>query len=160
MDWLKESQEMFQAWTESQKKTWEAWLKAVQGSDKSKPAEIWKKTIDAWQESVNGTLNAQVEGSQIWAKSVTSIEGAPKESADWAKQVQEMTKNWTEMQQQMWDNWFEIAKKGDPFTFAGGWDKEGPAVLKTWQDMAQKAMSSQSEWIRNWTALGQPKKES
>lgn len=150
MDWLTQSQEVLKGWTDVQMKTWETWLKAVQEYDKSEPRQIWETTVDAWHESMNGTLNAQLESSRIWAKGIASIEGAPDETGEWAKQVQEMTKNWTEMQKKMWDNWFEAVKKADPSKLGTGWDAEGSNMLKSWQDMAQKALETQTEWMKNW----------
>jgi len=158
MDWMKQSQEMFNSWANVQMKTWESWLKAIQNSEKLEPQQLWEKTIDAWQESVKGTLEAQVEGSRIWAESFTNIEGTPEGTADWAKQIQGMTKNWTDMQQQVWDNWFDVVKKADPSKFGVNWDTEGPNMLKTWQDMAQKSMETQTEWAKSITSMAQPKK--
>jgi gas vesicle protein len=125
-------------------------MKAVQGADKTDPGQIWTKTIEAWQESVKGTLEAQVEGSKIWAKSAAEVEGLPKEATEWATQIQEMTKNWTDMQQKMWDQWFDMVKKADPAVFSGSWDKDGENMLKTWQEMTKKMMDSQAEWGRTF----------
>ena len=151
MDWTKQTQEMFKTWTDVQRKTWEGWLDTVKGFDASQPSQVWAETVDAWQKTVKNTLAAQVEGSRIWAESVTSAKDAPKESAEWAKQVQDMTKRWTEMQQQMWDNWFDVMKKSDPSKFAGNWEKEGQSFVKTWQDTVQKSMDTQAEWVRQWS---------
>lgn len=158
MDWMKQSQEMFNSWANVQMKTWESWLKAIQNSDKFEPQQLWEKTIDAWQESVKGTLEAQVEGSRIWAESFNNIEGTPEGTAEWAKQIQEMTKNWTDMQQKVWDNWFDVVKKAEPSKFGVNWNAEGPNMLKSWQDMAQKAMETQTEWVKSITSVAQPKK--
>lgn len=156
MDWVKQTQDMYKGWMDFQMKNWQSWLKSVQAFDKAEPAKLWGETIDAWQESVKGTLTTQVEGSRIWAENLVSMEGVPKEAADWAKQVQDMTKNWTDMQQKLWDEWFAVVKKADPSKFAAGLDDGG--ILKSWQDMAQKAMDTQTEAMRSLTTMGQPKK--
>jgi hypothetical protein len=158
MDWTKQTQDLFKTWTDVQKRTWEGWLDTVKSFDASQPGQIWVKTIDAWQETIRNTLAAQVEGSRIWTQNITSIQGAPKESADWAQQVQEMTKRWTDMQQQMWDNWFEIMKKTDPSKFAGKWDIEGQPLIKGWQEMIQKSTDTQAEWARQWTGAAKGEK--
>jgi hypothetical protein len=151
MDWTKQTQEMFKTWTDVQKNTWEGWLDTVKGFDASQPGQLWLKTVDAWQETVKNTLAAQMEGSRIWAESVTSFKDTPKETTEWAKQVQEMTKHWTDMQRQMWDNWFDIMKKTDPSKFAGNLDTDWQSYMKSWQETIQKSMDSQSEWARQWT---------
>ena len=151
MDWTKQTQDLFKTWTDVQKGTWEGWLDTVKSFDASQPGQIWVKTIDAWQETIRNTLAAQVEGSRIWTENITSIQGAPKGTADWAQQVQEMTKRWTDMQQQMWDNWFEIMKKADPSKFAGNWETEGQSsFIKAWQETIQKSMDAQAELAHQW----------
>lgn len=157
MDWTKETQDMFKGWVDAQTKTWQSWLKSAQEFDASNPTELWDKTVDAWHDSIKGTLDAQIEGSRIWAEGLTSMEGAPKETQELAKQVEQMTKDWTSLQQQMWDNWFEVVRKADPGQLGGDWDKNGANLLKTWQDMVQKMMSAQSEMMKNVPTIGEKK---
>jgi len=159
MEWAKQTEEMFKNWTDIQRKTWESWLEAIRGFDKSQGTQVWEKTMDAWQESVKKALEAQVDGSRILAENMAATKGTPKEAAEWAQQLQEMTNRWAEVQQQLWNNWFEVVKKVDPSKLGGSWDKEGPNVFKAWQEVAQKALNTQAEWTRTWTA-GQTKKES
>lgn len=151
MDWSKQTQDMFKSWTDAQTKTWNTWLDTVKSFDPSQPGQAWEKTVDAWQQSVKNTLSAQVEGSRIWAESVSSIQGAPKETANWAQQVQDMTQRWTDLQTQMWDNWFDVMKKADIDKF-NTFGKEGSGMMGPWQDMSKKMMDAQAEWIRNFTA--------
>jgi gas vesicle protein len=159
MDWTKQTQDLFKTWTDVQKRTWEGWLDTVKSFDASQPGQIWVKTIDAWQETIRNTLAAQVEGSRIWTENITSVQGAPKGTADWAQQVQEMTKRWTDLQQQMWDNWFEIMKKTDPSKFAGNWETEGQSsFVKAWQETVQKSMDSQAELTRQWVGVAKGEK--
>jgi hypothetical protein len=157
VDWTKETQDMFKSWIDVQTKTWQSLLKSAQEFDASNPAGLWEKTVDAWQDSIKGTLEAQIEGSRIWAEGLTSIEGAPKETQELANQVQKMTKDWTSLQQQMWNGWFEVVRKADPAQFGGDWDANGVNMLKTWQDMVQKMMSTQSEMMKNMPTLGEKK---
>jgi gas vesicle protein len=152
MELTKQTEEILKTWTDVQKKSWEGWLETIKSYDASQPAQVWEKTINTWQDSVKRTLEAQAEGSRIWAESVTSVQGAPKEVAEWAKQVQEMTQRWTEVQQQLWDNWFEVAKKADPSKIGETWGgSEGQNILQAWQDVAQKVLNTQSEWAKTLT---------
>ncbi len=157
MDLTKETQDLYKSWVDVQTKTWQDWLKSAQEFNISEPAKLWDKTVDAWQDSIKGTLDAQIEGSRIWAEGLTSIEGAPKESQEWAKQVQQMTKDWVNLQQKLWGNWFEVVRKADPAQFSGSWDKDGSGMLKAWQDMMQKAIDTQQDWMKSATATVEKK---
>lgn len=151
MDWMTKSQTLFKSWVDTQMKTWEGWFKSIQDTDKFEPGQIWAKSIEAWQASIKGTLSAQVEGSRIWAESVSSIQGAPKETGEWAKQVQDMATSWTDLQQKMWDNWFDAVKNADPSKLMGEWDVEGSPLMKNWQDMTKKMMDAQAQWTQSLT---------
>ncbi len=160
MDWTKQSQDLFMGWTNTQQKTWESWLESMKSYDAAQPMQLWEKTVDTWQASVKNALNTQAEGSRIWAESVSSFQGAPKETGEWAKQVQQMSKQWIDLQEQMWDNWFGAIKKADIANMSpAAWDKDGQGVVKSWQDMSKKMMDAQADWVRNFTAFAQPKEK-
>lgn len=160
MDWTKQTQDLFTNWTNVQQKTWEGWLDSMKNFDAAQPGQLWEKTVDAWHASVKNALNAQVEGGRIWAESVTSFQGVPKEAGDWAKQIEQMSKQWVDLQQQLWDNWFDTIKKADMTKLSPtAFPQSGEGVMKSWQDMSKKMMDAQAEWVRNFTALAQPKEK-
>jgi gas vesicle protein len=150
MDWMTQSQDLFKSWMDMQMKTWDSWFKSMQETEKMDPTQMWVKSIEAWQATIKNTLSAQVEGSRIWAESVSSLQGAPDVTGDWAKQVQGMAKNWTELQQQMWDNWFEAIKNADPAELMNQWNVDGSPLMTGWQEMTQKITEAQSEWTKNF----------
>lgn len=151
MDWMTQSQDLVKTWVDAQTKTWEGWVKTMQETDKMDPGKMWVTSIDAWQSTVKNMLSTQTEGSRIWAESVSSFNGAPKEAGEWAKQVQGMANNWTELQQQLWDNWFEAVKDADPSKFMKEWNVDGSPLMKSWQDMSKKMMDAQAQLVETLT---------
>jgi aspartate aminotransferase-like enzyme len=156
IDWTKQAEEMAKSWAETQKKMWDNWLGVMQ-QEKGQATEVWEKTVGAWEETVKNTLNVQAEWTRMWADSLKSIEGAPKEVSEWAAQAQEMAKQWGEAQKQLWDNWFAMVKKVEPAKMSGDWSEEGQKMFKTWQESTQKMMEAQTEWVRRWAAQAEQK---
>jgi hypothetical protein len=114
MDWLKQFEGLYQDWAEFQFKTWQDWFEAVQKADKFDPGLIWEKSVAAWQGSVNDTLQAQVEGTRLWAEGVKAIPGLPKEATPFVQPLQTMTKQWLEAEQQFSDRLFEVVMQNQP----------------------------------------------
>lgn len=153
MEWTKQSEEMFRTWTDTQTKMWNDWLKAIQGFGKSPSSQVWDKTLDAWDESIKKILDAQNDWTKRWTESFTANQSTPKEMVEWAKQGQEMSSRWTETQRQLWTGWFQVVRRLDPTAATGmSWAGEGQKFLQGWQDAVQKAMDSQAEWVRQWSA--------
>jgi len=162
MEWTKQSEEMFKTWTETQKKVWEDCLKAMQGFSvmqgfgKSPSTEVWEKTVDTWHQTIQRVLDAQLEGARHWAESASTAKGSTEETAEWAKRGQELITRGTETQKQLWENWFEFVKKLDVSNMTN-WGRDGQKFVQSCQETIQKALESQTEWVR---AAGQTRKTS
>jgi hypothetical protein len=153
MDWAKQTEEMMNAWTETQKKMWDNWLETVQqGADQSQAAEIWQKTVDTWEKTVKNSLDAQAEWTKAWAESLGTKVDVPEEMTAWANQAQEMAKRWGDTQQQLWQGWFDLVKKADPAKMAEAWGEEGQKAFQTWQESARKVMDAQMKWTSTWAS--------
>lgn len=152
MEWTKQSEEMFKTWTDAQTKMWNEWLKAMQGFGKSPSSQVWDKSIEAWEESINKILDAQADWTQRWAESFAVGQGTPKEMAEWAKHGQDMWRRWTDTQKQLWTGWFQVVKKLDPSAAGVNWGAEGQKFMRGWQEAVEKALNSQAEWLRFWSA--------
>jgi hypothetical protein len=152
MEWTKQTEDLFKTWTDAQTKMWNDWLKAMQGFGRPQASQVWEKTIEAWEESIKRTFDAQKDWSRRWAESFTASKGAPKEMIDWAKQGQDMMTHWTDTQKQLWESWFQIIKRLDPSAPGMNWGGEGQKFVQSWQDAVQKALDTQAEWLRLWTA--------
>jgi hypothetical protein len=152
MEWMKQAEDIFKTWTETQKTMWEEWMKATQSFGKTQATDSWKRTVDVWEESVKKSLNLQMECSKVWADSFTSAKGTPKEFQEWARQGQEMMSRWVETQMQLWTAWFEMVKRLDPTSVTGSAEKDSDSMLNLWQDNLKKLLNAQAEWGRVWTA--------
>jgi len=156
MEWAKQSEEMLKTWTETQKKMWDDWMKAMQGLGTSPSTEVWEKTVDSWNQTIQRLLDAQVEGARHWVENLTTAKGTPEETAEWAKRGQDIITRWTETQKQLWGSWFEVIKKLDASNMMN-WTRDGQKFIQSWQETIQKALDSQAEWLRT---TGQPRKKS
>ena len=158
MEWTKQAEDMFKTWAETQQKMWDEWLKTMKGFGKSQPTDVWGKSVDALEDALKRTLDAQVEWTRLWASSLTTVSGAPREMAEWARQGQDMVRRWAEAQKQLWDGWFQTVRKLDPAALGGNWDQDGQKFFKAWQEGVQKALDAQAEWARPWTEQAPGKK--
>ncbi|HEV8620935.1 MAG TPA: hypothetical protein VGQ79_07915 [Nitrospiraceae bacterium] len=157
-EWTKQAQEIFKTWIDTQKKMWDEWFQATQGFGKAQGTEAWRKTVETWEQSLKKNLYLQMEWTKLWAESLSSVKGTPKELQEWARQGQEMMSRWAETQMQLWAGWFEVVKKLDPTARGGNWEKESEKVLLIWREALKKALDVQVEWGRVWTA-GQASKK-
>ena len=152
MDWMKQAEEMFRTWTDTQKKMWDEWIKATQSFGKTPVTDSWKRTVDAWEESVKKSLQLQTEWTKLWGESFSSAKGTPKEFHEWARQGQDMTIRWAETQSQLWTAWFDMVKKLDPSPLGGSSEKDSNNMLHMWQQSLKNLLDVQAEWGRAWTA--------
>jgi len=152
MEWMKQAEEIFKTWTDTQKTMWDEWMKATQSFGKTQATDSWKRTVDVWEESVRKSLHLQLEWSKHWAESFSSVKGTPKEFQEWARQGQEMMSRWVETQMQLWTAWFEMVKRLDPTSFSASSEKDSDNMLNMWQDNLKKLLNAQAEWGRVWTA--------
>ena len=151
MEWAKQSEEMLKTWTEAQKKVWDDCMKALQGFGKSPSTEVWGKTVNTWNQTIQKSLDAQVEGARQWVKNFTTAKGTPQETAEWAKQGQEMTTRLMETQKQLWETWFEFVKKLDVSNMMN-WTRDGQKFIQSWQETIQEAFEAQAESLRTVTS--------
>ena len=155
MDWTKQSQEMLQTWTDTQKKMWDGWLQTVQKSGAPfQNNEIWQKTIETWESTVNSTLSAQSEWMQKWTGTLNSQENVPDQFVKWAGQTEKMMEQWSSTQKQMWESWFEMMKKADLSKMAETFDAEGKKAFEAWQQSAQKLQETQEQMMKMWPSTG------
>lgn len=113
MDMFKQYQEVFKNWSELQVKTGKNWLETMQEVDKFDAKLIWGKTLDAYQTSVQGSLDAEKTGFQIWFEEVALLKELPKEATDLVKNVQGINEQFTGMQQEFVNIWFNNLRQLD-----------------------------------------------
>jgi len=156
MEWVKQSEEMLKTWTDAQKKVWDDCMEALQGFGKSPSTKVWEKTVDTWNQTIQKSLDAQVEGARHWVKNFTTAKSTPQETAEWAKQGQEMIMRLMETQKQLWETWFEFVKKLDVSNMMN-WTRDGQKFIQSWKETIQEAFEAQAESLRT---TGQARKKS
>lgn len=150
MDWIKQNEAMFKAWTDTQQKMWEAYSESISGFGKSPGEKMWKQTIKAGEELFKNSLAAQVEWMNAWAENFKTLEGIPSQAIEGVTQFQDMTASWADTQEKLWAAWFEMLKKLDPSQFTPSWGQASQNPFQVWQDSTKLVMDSQLEWMRAW----------
>lgn len=150
MDWTKQSEAMFKAWTDTQEKMWENFSESMAGFGKSPGEKMWAQAIKAGEELVKNSLTAQAEWMKSWSENFKSLEGMPEQAAQAMAQFQEMTERWTATQGKLWGAWFEMLKKFDPSQFTGSWAEMPKDPFQVWQESTKMVMDTQMEWVKTW----------
>jgi len=150
MDWFKQSEEMFKAWTDTQQKMWETFSENVTNYGKSPGEKMWSQAINAGEELVKNSLTAQAEWMTSWSDSFKSMEGIPEQAAKSIDQFKEMTERWVTTQENLWSAWFEMLKKLDPSQFTPAWTEMPKNPFQVWQDSTKMVMDTQMEWMKTW----------
>ena len=81
MDWTKQSEAMFKAWTDTQQKMWETFSESMAGFGKSPGEKMWAQAIKAGEELVKNSLDAQAAWMKSWSQNFKSLEGMPEQAA-------------------------------------------------------------------------------
>ena len=152
MDWFKESQELMQSWTESQKKMWDNWMGSMDVSaNQAKASEAWTTALDTWEKTINSGFEAQNQWTDFLTENLNSQDSAiPPEMAEWLKQSEAMGKRWSETQKELWQTWFDLIKKADAEKMLSAWGEDGQKAFTAWQESTQKIMTAQMDWAKQW----------
>lgn len=148
-DWSKQTTELVNTWSETQKKLWDSWFSAVEsmtGQEAVKGFEGERqKAVEAWEASISKGLAAQREWAKLWLEGLSSGKGTPEPMVAWAKQLQEMMQSWTSSQEQLAKVWFEMVKKLGGAELGGAFEAQGKELVRAWQEAVDKALEAQRE---------------
>lgn len=147
-NWSDQIAEFQRNWVEQQQKLMTEWLESMKGAGGGASGPDWGKAVDVMEQQVNSAFDAQKRSLRAVAGNMDKVEGAPKELGQAVKQLEEGIERWTEVQQNMWQVWFDMLRD------AASPQRPGDAMLKNWEDMAQRTMSIQEQWLSNWTEPG------
>ncbi len=140
MDWTKQAQDMFTAWSGTQQKMMESWTETMRAMATPQAPGAWEKTVATWRSTVRKALESQVELTRLWSESMAAGMGSvsmPREMTVWTSQMLEMNRNWTEAQMRFSESWFTMLEKSDPSVLARNWrgsDIKGQAARGCQQD--------------------------
>lgn len=127
MDALNHYVEVVKDWAELQVKTSQDWFGTMQEVDQFKPELIWGKTIEACRTSVQGTLDAEVAGSEILFEEVVPVKNIPDTAVDMVQHLHGITDDIIKVQQSVADKWFDLLKQVDLPELPSFVEKELPA---------------------------------
>mgnify|MGYP001171561967 CR=1 FL=1 len=105
--------EVGQTWVNGQVKIGQGLVEAIRGLEQFDAGLIWDKSVEAYQAAVQGNLDAEVAGANIWFAEVVPVQAIPANALDAVKQVQDMTAEFTQAQQTAVDNWFNLLRQID-----------------------------------------------
>ncbi len=152
INWTKQTDDMLQAWTDTQKKLWSSWAEATeQQASQTQLAETWRKAVDTWEEAVKNGLETQKAVIGSLADSASAIPSIPKDLLDWAEQTQALSNRWTEAQSELWESYFGMVRKAVPVKMLGTIDDENQKLFAAWQESVEKVSAAQSAWTQMWT---------
>ena len=150
-DWSKQTDELLQSWTKAQQQLWDTWKAAIPTNGTTQAFEAWEKVIDFWKEAIDKSFSAQAEWANMWANSIKSQPGAPKELGAWTEQVVSTMKTWTDSQAQLWQAMLDSTKQASPEALVKRLDENTQAAFKAWQDAVSRAVDAQRELSSYWT---------
>ena len=150
-DWSKQTDELLQSWTKAQQQLWDTWKAAIPTNGTTQAFEAWEKVIDFWKEAIDKSFSAQAEWANMWANSIKSQPGAPKELGAWTEQVVSTMKTWTDSQSQLWQSMLDSMKQANPDVFVKRMDETAQTAFKAWQEAVGKAVDAQRELSAYWT---------
>lgn len=152
INWTKQTDEVLQAWTDTQKKLWSAWAEAAeQQAGQAQLAETWRKAVDTWEAAVKNGLETQNAVMRSAADSASAAPGVPRDLLDWAEQTRALGARWTEAQNELWESWFGMVRKAVPVKMLGTIDDENQKLFAAWQESVEKVSAAQSAWAQMWT---------
>lgn len=113
MDAMSELFEVTKQWVDLQAKTGQDWFTAMQNMKEIEPGMVWEKTVDSYQASIQGTLDAEGAGAEVWFKAVATLPGM---STELVEPVHDFSKQFINLQQKAVDYWFDFLR-GNKFYF-------------------------------------------
>ncbi|MEJ2760055.1 MAG: hypothetical protein P8126_00565 [Gammaproteobacteria bacterium] len=146
-EWTDQIAEFQQAWVSQQQQLLTDWLGNLQKTGSAATPDVWRQAVDIMEQQVNSALDAQKRSLTALSENAGQAEGMPEAFAQWSRQLEEGIEEWTKMQQQLWQVWFDMFRAAAPRE-----ETPAEALLKNWQDMAQRAMTIQEQWLSDWTA--------
>jgi|GEM_PF-6739253 len=146
-DWTTQVTEFQRAWMEQQQKFLTDWLGTLQGGATGNASNTWKQSVSAVEKQVDGFLDLQKQSLRSIAGNLEQVEGAPEGYTHWVQQMEEGLDMWADMQHRLWEVWFDMLRSMEPVN-----PSSGKMPVMDWQDMAERAVSLQQQWLSDLTS--------
>ena len=152
INWTRQTDDMLQALTDTQKKLWGIWAEAAeQQAGQAQLAETWRKAVDAWEAAVKNSLETQKAVLRSVGDSTSAVPAIPQDLLDWAAQTQALSTRWTDAQSELWESYFGMVRKAVPVKMLGTIDDENQKLFAVWQESVEKVGAAQLAWAQKWT---------
>ena len=152
IDFSKQTEDVFKAWTDTQKSLWSGLAGAAeQQAVQTQLAETWRKSVDTWEEAVKNGLDAQAEWSSKLADNVAAVPNVPQDILTWAEQTQKLGERWNGAQKELWESYFGMVRKAVPVKLLGTVDEQNHNLFSTWQESVENIVAAQSSWAQMFT---------
>ena len=157
IDWAKQSEDILQSWTDTQKRLLKGWGEtAGKNATQTEVADTWRKAVDTWEGAVKNGLEAQLGWSRSATESLRAVPNVPKGLIDWSEQTLALGDRWHASQQQLWENYFGIVRKAIPVKMLGTFDDENQKFFTAWQEAVERVVSAPSAWSQMWAEQAAP----
>lgn len=152
MDWVKQTQDLFKTWMDTQQKMWANWTDATQSAADSQSSNLWSQSVNTWANGFKNFVETQALWARMWARNM--ISGSESRGAEaFVKAVEDMTHMWVDMQQKLWNNWFEIVRQFNPADITENTQGQMLKAMESWQSTLGKIMDAQTEWTKQWAEM-------
>ena len=151
-NWTKQTDDMLQALTDTQKRIWGIWTEAAeQQASQAQLADTWRKAVDTWEAAVRNGLETQDAAMRSLGDNVSAVPAIPPDLLEWAAQTRALNARWTEAQRELWESYFAMVRKAVPVKMLGTIDDENRKLFAAWQESVEKVGAAQLAWTRMWT---------
>lgn len=146
-EWTDQIAEMQQKWVDQQRKLMTEWLESMKSGAVGMQPPDWRQAADLMEQQVTSALDTQQRSLQAMIGNMRNMEGAPKELAQAAKQMEEGVERWTGVQNQMWKVWFDTLRDASSSA-----KSPGESMKQNWEDAIKRTMSIQEQWLSGLAA--------
>jgi hypothetical protein len=158
-DWLTQTQELMQTWTEGATGAVGELALADADDERTACSEEWKQAVTAWKDVMQRSLNAQADFVKFWSESMTAMPLMGKQMEDMSTLIVETTQRWTNVQNEIWSNWLDAVAKADAAAMAQNWDEGTRKAFDAWRETVNSAIEAQRKMMESWMSSAGDKKE-
>lgn len=130
-----EAQESMQRWLGYQNQLWDQLLDLVRESGDPDSREGLRE----WQNTMQESLDRQMNLMQEWADSKTFEKMSRKELTKISDQIEKSIESWIEAQQQLWDHWFQTLSQAGGFKAVAKAGEKKKSQTKSAREKATQA---------------------
>ena len=101
--------------------------------------------IDANELQINSILDTQQKLLSVLINTLGNTGNLSPETAQWTRQMEQGIDLWIDVQHRLWEVWFDMLRNASP-----GNQEPGELIIKNLQDIAERAVEIQEQWLSAW----------